>query len=186
MSDFSGPTGKITGTNISEGVMWKPEKPAWNLPSVPWGNAPQKLAGPQTQQLSKDYNTALDFVSTLRREGPRAAYAKFGAADINALFDSAAGYGLIDPGERESIWAAFNANPQSTGPSTGGTLPTAPRASTPAPTGTITPDMIQRSGGYLNALDAQWAAGNLVEPDRSQYRDTAQYRADYARWRALH
>jgi hypothetical protein len=189
MSDFSGPAGKITNANINEGVMWKPEKPAWNIPQIPWGNKPN-LAGPQTQQLSKDYESALDFVSILRKEGPRAAYAKYGAGDINALFEAAAGYGLIDPGERESIWAAFNAPAQTgTGAASNTTsiLPMAPRAASPvAATGTITEDMALRSGGWINAMENQWAAGNLVEPQPRWFKTNADYKKAYAEWRDKH
>jgi hypothetical protein len=187
MSDFS--EGRlITQGDVKSGVFWKPENPApkFRLPN---------MGGPQTpvtqqQQLSKDFQQASEFIATLRNEGPRAAYAKYGAGDINALFDAAAGYGLIDPGERESIWAAFNAPAQTgtgTASNTTSILPMSPRAAAPASaTGEITEEMAMRSGGWINALENQWAAGNRIEPKPSYFKTNAQYREYYQKWRDLH
>jgi hypothetical protein len=188
MSDYNNPSAQSERiTAISD--YFQPKKPAWNLPKISWGDN-TRLPGPQTQQLSKDFNQASEFIATLRSEGPQAAYAKYGAGDINALFDAAAGYGLIDPGERESIWAAFNAPAQAgtgTASNTTSILPMTPRAAAPAAaTGEITEEMAMRSGGWINALENQWAAGNRIEPKPGYFKTNAQYREYYQKWRDLH
>jgi hypothetical protein len=192
MSDWSD-TRNITGQDVKSGVFWKPEKPSWNLPS--FGKDPLPAA-PQQQRLSRDFNQANEFVALLRKEGPRAAYARFGAADINSLFDAAVGYGLMDEGERESIWAAFNA-PAQTGTDTGaasnitggmGALGRMvdPRQAAPAAGGVITDAMIARSGGAMNAYDNAWAAGNMAEPKQKHFKSHAEYKKAYELWLGLH
>jgi hypothetical protein len=192
MSDYNNPSAQSERiTAISD--YFQPKKPAWNLPKISWGDN-TRLPGPQTQQLSKDFNQASEFIATLRSEGPQAAYAKYGAGDINALFDAAAGYGLIDPGERDSIWAAFNQpEPTTTGTAsntvTGGMgilgSALAPREATPATGGTMTTEMIVKAGGPMNAYDNAWAAGNMVEPQQRHFKTLADYKEYYAKWREL-
>jgi len=187
MSDYNNPSAQSERiTAIAD--YFQPKKPAWNLPKIPIGNA--QLAGPQKQNLSRSYQEANDFITVLRNEGPQAAYAKYGAGQINELFDAAAGYGLVDPGERESIWAAFNAPAQTgtgTASNTTSILPMSPRAAAPASaTGEITEEMAMRSGGWINALENQWAAGNRIEPKPSYFKTNAQYREYYQKWRDLH
>ena len=188
MSDFSGPAGKITNANIGEGAMWKPKKPAIKMPWS-WGGTQADPARPSPGTgMSPDFDRASEFIGILRKEGPRAAYEKYGAGGINELFDAAASYGLIDPGERESIWAAFNAAPAPSGtrPSSGGVLPMPARAAAPAASGGITEAMAAKSGGWVNALENQWAAGNFIEPQQSYFKTNAEYKAAYKRWRDLH
>lgn len=188
MSDFSD-TRNITGQDIESGVFWKPQRPEWNLPKI--GKTPMPAA-PQKQQLSKHYSQAAEFVSILKSQGPQAAYARFGAGDINSLFDAAVGYGLLNEGERDSIWAAFNV-PESTTTGTasntvggmgilGSSL--APREAAPATGGTITTEMIVKAGGPMNAYDNAWAAGNMVEPQQRHFKTLADYKEYYAKWRA--
>lgn len=189
MSDFSD-TRNITGQDIESGVFWKPQRPEWNLPKI--GKTPMPAA-PQKQQLSKDYSQAAEFVSILKSQGPQAAYARFGAGDINSLFDAAVGYGLLNEGERESIWATFNQpEPTTTGTASNtvsggmGILGSAlaPREVAPVTGGTMTTEMIVKAGGPMNAYDNAWAAGNMVEPKQEHFRTLKDYKEYYAKWRA--
>lgn len=197
-SRFSGPSGKVTNANLGEGVMWKPEKPSW-WDNFPWFQRPAAqtaLSGPNIQSLTPGFEKANAFVTLLRTKGPQAAYASVGAGEINGLFDAAVGYGLLDEGERESIWAGFN-QPEQTGTGSASNTTTggmgvlgsalAPRQQAPAmAAGTVTDSMIARAGGAINAYDNAWASGNLAEPQQNHFKSHADWKAAYQRWLDLH
>ncbi len=180
----------VTGQDVEDGVFsWDSWKPT--LPKIKW---PQFRKQPELQELSPDFKRASEFAALFQKDGPAVAYSKFGANDINSLFDAAVKYGLLDPGDRQESWnEANNQQPVSTPGMSGGMQPANPAGSItmdsiagskPVEAGpaTITADMMKKAGGYRNALEQQWLNKNYIEPDRSQYRDTSKYRADYAEW----